>query len=146
MSFSSIDVNLPDPFSMFPMANQFPISSVGRVPPSQYFVDNATLVGSNITAPIVVNKAGAVLLTLPSAVAMFTSLGGLVDVNGLVVSNNKIQLNDVFLIPIVNAGSGDVTTDQTGLEAVTASASGVLIIRWTTVTVGAAPVFAAKLA
>jgi hypothetical protein len=157
MSFSGIAVNLPDPFAVFPQPNSFPFTKVNHLPASQLITSGAatTLIGSQLTAPLVVIATADATLTLPSDSSLFQSLGGVVDANGNVTADTKIQLNDVFVVPVYNAtllasaftvafavpvGSSSTVNAQ----IIGPNIAGALIIQWTTVTVGNAPVYTAR--
>ena len=144
MSFSSIAVNLPDPFAVFPQPNLFPLTKSIHLPATQVLDGTVTAIPASVlTAPIVFNLSGDVTFTLPSNVEIFTVFGGEVDINGNVVAGGKIQLGDVFIVPVCSTGAaGDVATiTGTGSATLAGLVSGNLVFKCTAATVGSAPTF-----
>jgi hypothetical protein len=139
MAFPSVNVNNPDPFFVLPLPNQFPLSKVAHLPASQYLSSAATLLASQLTAPLVIEVASPSAFPLPaSASQVYSVLGGSVDANGLVLADTKVQAGDLFVVNVYNCGAGAATV---GGVVIAAGTSAAIVLRWTTVTVGLAPVY-----
>jgi len=154
MSFSSIAVNLPDPFAVFPQPNQFPLAKISHIPASQVISNAAgtTISAAYYKSPLVIVDGGtptSISFALPAATVLYQVLGGLLDANGNVVADTKIQAGDSFVVAVHNtsaANTVDFTYNGGGNipgAALAALTSGSLLVRWTTSTVGSAPVFVA---
>jgi hypothetical protein len=148
MSFSSIGVNLPDPFVVFPQPNRFPLTKTQHLSASQILDGTVTAIpASALTAPIVFNLSADVTFTLPTNAQLFNVFGGETDANGLVVAGGKVQLDDVFVVPLYSIGAaGDVVTiTGAGATTLAGQVSGNLVLRCTAATVGSAPTFSKTL-
>ena len=106
MSFASVPVNLPDPFSITPHLATVPLTKTFHVSGVQVLTGTTTtLGGSQLVAPLILNIAtgGTGAYTLPGAYALANAFG----------SANQVQVGDLFVVPVfsLNAGTGGFFAD-----------------------------------
>lgn len=100
MSYPSVPVNHPDPFSQFPGYISVPLSKISHITAGQNLgATGVTISAPQCTAPLVVTPTSSQTFTLPSAATLCDIFG----------TANQVQVNDVFAIPVLNLGSGAPT-------------------------------------
>lgn len=106
MSYTNIPINLPEHFLEHPTPVQAPLTKVQHISGSQTVIPTGAgptfssfLTASQVVAPVLYLTNVDTAVTLPDAQSLLDTYG----------SNNRVQLGDVFVVPVYNFGGGTVS-------------------------------------
>lgn len=138
MAFPSIQLNIPNPFTKYPVQILAPLTKIEHIPASQVLPTDVPVVlqPGQISGPLIANP------TTDNQNIVLPSAQGILDVCG---SNLQVQVGDYLILHVINIGAGQNTV--TFIPGLGGSGSGsygpgqgqqIVLITFTNVTTGSA--------